>query len=346
MQYTAFQTRRRFLSALAGGTMTAAAYGVSASSRIEDTMDHTSPGSKPASGYVYDDRYLEHRIHRGHPESPDRLRAIKRRLDKTGLREKLHQIEPIQAPLPHVERIHSPAHIAQIKEMGTTGEIARLAVAGAVAATKAVCEGNVRNAFCAIRPPGHHALNTGREEGFCYYNNIAVAARYAQAVHGVERVLIADWDFHHGNGTEWAFYEDPSVMFFSTHNRRAYPGTGDPSRTGKGPGKGYNINVHLGCGADDEEMITTWRENLLPAVSRFKPQLVLVSAGFDSRRDDLLGCFDVTDLGFIKLTRLVMDIAAEHCEGRLATMLEGGYNVEGLSSAVEMHVQTLLQYNP
>jgi acetoin utilization deacetylase AcuC-like enzyme len=184
-------------------------------------------------------------------------------------------------------------------------------------------------------------FNTGMEEGFCYYNNVAIAARYAQEVLGFGRVLIVDWDYHHGNGTQDAFYSDPSVLFFSTHNAFAYPQTGDPLLSGEGAGKGYNINVHLECGSGDSQFLTALDERLMPAAGDFEPEFVLISAGFDSRRGDPLGCFDITDNGFAEATKRVMAIADTHAQGRIVSALEGGYNVEGVGMAATAHIAAL-----
>lgn len=300
------------------------------------------------TGFVYDDRYLEHQLgpRRGqpHPESPERLRKITQAMRASGLGEEVTRIDPLADPLPYIRSHHTEEHVASIRKIPVTGPVAELAVAGALAAVQAVAQKQVRNAFCAIRPPGHHANNTGEEEGFCFYSNAAIAARYAQSVFGLEKVLIIDWDYHHGNATQNAFYDDPSVLFFSTHNWRDYPGTGDPSLIGAGEGRGLNINVHLGCGAKDTDMLSAWDKDLLPKVGAFQPDVVLISAGFDSRKDDLLGCFDVTDDAFKRMTRTAMDIAREHCQGRLVSLLEGGYNVDGLARAVVAHVGTLLEH--
>jgi len=294
------------------------------------------------TGYVFDERYMEHVLYASHPESPQRLKAIQKKMTETGLAKNMTAIEPLDNPLPAIRLVHSQSHIDDINDRAVTGDIARLAVAGALGAVRAVAQGMVRNAFCALRPPGHHALNTGREEGFCFFNNIAIAARYAQHEYKLQKVLIIDWDYHHGNGTEWAFYEDPNVLFFSTHDWHAYPGTGDPRKRGKGAGEGYNINVHLGCGTEDDDMYRAWETHLLPAAEKFKPDIVLISAGFDSRKDDLLGCFNLTDICFSRLTRMAMDIADTHCNGRLVSLLEGGYNVYGLAEAVAAHVSALM----
>jgi acetoin utilization deacetylase AcuC-like enzyme len=202
----------------------------------------------------------------------------------------------------------------------------------------------VKNAFCASRPPGHHARNTGQEEGFCYFNHIAIAARYLQQ-QGYQKILIVDWDYHHGDGTEWAFYDDPTVLCFSTHDMFSYPGTGSPSRTGTGAGEGFNINVHLPCESGDAEIKAAFEKLLIPAATAFEPDFILVSAGFDSRKDDLLGCFDITDAGFAELTQIVKNLALQHCQGRLVSVLEGGYNLEGNASAMLAHLTALSDNN-
>ena len=238
--------------------------------------------------------------------------------------------------------MHSAEHIARAAEQAHDDAICRLAVSGALSAIDAVCAKKVRNAFCAIRPPGHHAANNG-EFGFCFYNNVAVAARYAQKKHKLNKILIVDWDYHHGDGTEWAFYNDPSVLVFSTHALYAFPRSGAAEKTGDGKGKGFNINVPLPREADDKAVIQAFENKLLPAVKSFKPELVLISAGFDARHDDPLGDFYFTDKGFASLTRMVMRIAAEHSESRLVSLLEGGYNLNGLALAVEAHLRELMK---
>ncbi len=299
---------------------------------------------KPAgTGLAYDPLFLEHQLEPGHPESPHRLHAARDGLKRNGLLARTVKLNLLEDIEPHMLRVHTAEHVASIKRRyGHSHKVAMAATAAGLAATAAVCESRLGNAFCLTRPPGHHALNTGREEGFCYYNTVAVAARYAQKTHGLAKILIVDWDYHHGNGTEAAFYDDPSVLFFSTHDRRAYPGTGDPRRTGAGRGEGYNINVHLDCGATDADLAAAFNRHLLPAADAFKPDLVIISAGFDSRKDDTLGCFDVSDDGFAELTKIMTRFAGRHCEGRLVSVLEGGYNPPGLASAVASHVKALL----
>ena len=293
------------------------------------------------TGLVSDDRYLGHTLGEGHPESPERLKAILRQLKSSGLDKATKSIAPSVDPISYIRIVHPEAHINRIAEQAHDESICRLAVSGALDAVDAVCSGEVSNAFCAVRPPGHHASDRG-EHGFCFYNNVAIAARYAQEKYKLARILIVDWDYHHGDGTEWAFYDDPTVLFFSTHALYAFPGTGAANKTGEGKGKGFNINVPLPRGADDKKIISAFTERLVPAANRFRPDLVLISAGFDSKKDDLLGDFAVTDAGFVELTKVVMSIATDHSSSRIVSILEGGYNTKGLALAVESHVKTLL----
>ena len=297
---------------------------------------------KRNTGFVSHDIYQEHVISPGHPESPERLRRILVELKTRGLEQELLSIKRVEDPKTNIEGHHKENHVSAIRNIPTTGAVAEAAVGGALAAVKAVAEGRVNNAFCAVRPPGHHANNTGQEEGFCFYSNAAIATKYAQAL-GFEKVLIIDWDYHHGNATQNAFYDDPTVLFFSSHDWQAYPGTGDPALTGVGDGTGLNINVDLGCGTKDKDMLKAWDKKLLPVAESFKPDFIIISAGFDSRMEDTLGCFDVTDDAFRRMTRTTMDVARRHCGGRIVSMLEGGYNVDGLAKAVAAHLETFVE---
>jgi acetoin utilization deacetylase AcuC-like enzyme len=305
-----------------------------------------APWADPAAatGWVFDEAFMTPVFEPAHPEQPRRVQAILDAMRTSGLLPRLRSLTARDDVESALRLIHTEAHIAAIRI--AYGEaidaMARKGVGAALAAVDAVASASVRNAFVCSRPPGHHARNTGREEGFCFFNNVAIAARHAQRELGLRRVLIVDWDYHHGDGTESFFYDDPEVLYFSTHDWHAYPGTGDPARTGAGAGTGYNINVPLPCGATDADIVAAFEKQLLPAADAFRPDLVLVSAGFDSRADDLLGCLGVSDEGFVQLTRMVMAIAERHCSGRLVSVLEGGYNLRGLASAVVAHVGTLL----
>ena len=220
---------------------------------------------------------------------------------------------------------------------------AALAAAGGVlAAVDAVMEGRIRNAFCAVRPPGHHSL-PNQAMGFCLFNNVAIAARYLQKKHGVAKVLIVDWDVHHGNGTQEVFYDDPTVLYFSVHRYPFYPMTGSKAERGAGDGLGFIINVPLPAGTGDAEYRKAFREILMPKAMDFDPDFVLVSAGFDAHEDDPLGGMEVSSEGFAEMSRLVKQIADRCCEGRLVSVLEGGYDLEGLADSVEAHLRVLMQ---
>ena len=311
------------------------------------------------TGYLYDDLFLEHELERGHPESPLRLAALHSIIAQSPLYEKLTPLSPIveeKKITPWIATTHTPAHIDSVRECGITGRVAFRAVGGILAAIDAVYGGAIDNAFCALRPPGHHAHNDAHKdgfrkgEGFCFFNNVAIAARYAQRKWECANILIVDWDYHHGNGTEDSFYDDPTVFYFSTHRLHAYPGTGYPLRTGEGKGKGYNLNVPLPSPSNpygrvtDENIISAFEKHLFPRLrsSGFQPDLILISAGFDSRGNDLLGDFSITDDGFYRLTEMVVRYAGDICGGKIVSALEGGYNPEGLASAGLSHVRGLL----
>ena len=294
------------------------------------------------TGIVYDDLFLEYWLEEGHPESPDRLRSIMKLMHDSDLLSQLTKIELKKDIFVDLARIHTAEHVHALKTNDeNSNNIALAVVGGILAATDEVCSGRLKNAFCVTRPPGHHARNTGKVEGFCFYNGVAVAARYAQEKYALKKILIVDWDYHHGDGTESFFYSDPNVLYFSTHDYYAYPGTGHPGKVGEGAGKDLNINVHLDCKSTDKDIVTAFNEKLLPAAHRFKPDLILISAGFDSRQDDLLGCFDISDDGYRQITKIVMQLAEQYCEGRIVSVLEGGYYLEGLASAVRVHIETL-----
>ncbi len=330
--------RRAFIS----GLLSTLLFSFQSRIRAVEVINMVSNTNK--TGLVSDPIFLQHHIAPGHPETPDRMKFIQNNLKESGL---LQQISAIDFKSDDVEQwiktLHTDAHIASIKQNEPVAHrVAEASVRGCLAAVDQVATAKLNNAFCLTRPPGHHALNTGREEGFCYYNTIAIAARYAQQQYGFKKILIIDWDYHHGNATEAMFYSDPSVLYFSTHDQFAYPGTGDPARKGSGEGLGFNINVHLPCGTDDEKIIDVYQNILLPAATKFEPDMIFISAGFDSREKDLLGCFDVTDAAYVVMTELVMQIAEKYCDGRIVSLLEGGYNLQGIAKAVTAHVNTLL----
>jgi acetoin utilization deacetylase AcuC-like enzyme len=312
------------------------------------------------TAYIYDDCYLDHELAPHHPESPLRLAALHATIVQSGLLERLVQVAPLDNDdlvKKQISTIHTSDYCDRVVQRTTTGAVALRAVAGVLAAVDSVCKGETDNAFCAVRPPGHHAHNDldcdgiGRGEGFCYFNNIAIAARYAQHAWHRPNILIIDWDFHHGNGTEEAFYTDPSVFYFSTHRLHAYPETGYPLRIGEGRGLGYNLNVPLPCPerpkerVTDVEFVETFDRYLIPALRKvaFTPDLILISAGFDGREGDPVGDFSVTDEGFRRITERTVRLAKETCGGKIVSALEGGYDPVGLSSAGIAHVKALLE---
>jgi len=310
---------------------------------------------------LYSPVFREHLTAPGHPESPARLDALLKGLDAAGLRTQLHPLPLHPASLQTVALCHSRAYIHLAEEEILRGqhqlstgdtlvceasfEAARYAAGAAVAAVDAVVAGPVYNAFCALRPPGHHA-SPSRGMGFCVFNNAAIAARYAQTQYGLARVLIVDWDVHHGNGTQDIFYEDPSVFFFSVHQHPWYPGTGLAADRGAGPGTDSTLNVPLDAGAGRAEVLAAFDEQLLPAMERFRPELVVVSAGFDSRQNDPLGLLTLDDADFADLTRRVTALAERWADGRVVSVLEGGYDPVGLPRAAAAHVAALLEAAP
>jgi acetoin utilization deacetylase AcuC-like enzyme len=269
----------------------------------------------------------------------------------------LLRLTPRPVDVETLHLVHDPDYVSLVRRDVDTGRrelstgdtaissasyrVALSMVGGLLEAVDAVVEGRARNAFCAVRPPGHHATRN-RGMGFCVFNGVAVAARYAQRAHGLERVLIADWDVHHGNGTQDIFYTDGTVFYMSTHQSPFYPGTGRREEMGAGEGIGLTMNRPFRAGASDAEIIGAFRDDLLPAAREFGPELVLISAGFDSRVDDLLGGFRVTDDGYREITRVMLEIAADAGGGRLVSVLEGGYNLAGLASAAQAHVDELV----
>ncbi|MBV9761800.1 MAG: histone deacetylase [Acidobacteriaceae bacterium] len=310
------------------------------------------------TGLAADARVRKHDAGPGHPERPARYGAIMDRLEEAGLTQEVFHLEARSAADDELALVHSRDYIALVEREAAQGrrqlstgdadireaspEAARIAAGAVLSAVDAVFGREVNNAFCVARPPGHHA-SAAIGMGFCLFNNVAVGARYAQQRHGAERVLIADWDVHHGNGTQNIFYRDGSVLFFSTHQSPWYPGTGAAFERGEGEGEGKTINCPFPAGAGRREILGAFEQVLLPAAEEFHPDLVMISAGFDSRAGDPLGQFLLTDEDFAELTRMLMDVAARECEGRVVSVLEGGYNLDGLARAAEAHMRALLR---
>ena len=301
------------------------------------------------TGIVWDRRYLDHRTGNGHPESRQRLLAIYAMLEQIRFREQFAEIVPRPATAEEILLVHSPEYLQKVaateglESVALTGDThtsadsfqtACLAAGGLLEAVTRVAAGEMNNAFALVRPPGHHAEKS-RAMGFCLFNNVALAAAYATERLGLERVLIIDWDVHHGNGTQHLFERDRSVLFFSIHQYPHFPGTGFFTETGIGPGEGYTVNLPIPRGYGDGEYVAILSAILPPLAAEFQPDLILVSAGFDMHPEDPLGGMQVTSRGFAGMTRCIMDIADACCKGKLVLSLEGGYCVDAIGEAVK-----------
>lgn len=307
------------------------------------------------TGIVKDRRYIRHNTGYGHPESPARLESIYEILDRPEIYWKYKDIKPRAAmreeiayvhTLPYINRIAATAgQSSAILDSDTIGsaesyDVALLAAGGLLNAIDAVMSGKVDNAFAFVRPPGHHA-GPGNSAGFCIFNNIAIGAKHALQKHHLQRILIVDWDLHHGDGTQKTFYTDPRVLYFSTHQYPFYPGTGGQNEIGASPAVGYTVNVPLHEGAGNGTYVSIFRNILAPLAQAFQPELILLSAGFDIYHRDPLGAMCVTPEGFAALTRVLLNIADHSCAGRLAAVLEGGYHVAGLARSVKAMLEEM-----
>lgn len=301
----------------------------------------------PRTGLVYHTDYLKHDPGE-HPEVRERLGAILDSLEKFGLLAELEHLTPRRATEEEVALVHDPAYIEKISRMAVSGggmldedtvvspatyEVAMLAVGGVLTAVEKVMTGEVDNAFALVRPPGHHAAR-GRGMGFCIFNNIAVGASFLLQRYGLERILIVDWDAHHGDGLQSIFYEEPRVLYFSVHQEGIFPYKGWINEIGTGPGEGYNINVPVPKGTSDAGMYYIFTQLLEPVVERYKPQFIFIACGTDAHFYDYLSNLEITAAGFGRMTRHVMDMARTFCQGRVVAALEGGYNLESLGTSV------------
>jgi acetoin utilization deacetylase AcuC-like enzyme len=309
------------------------------------------------TGFVYHEKFLEHDTGPAHPERPERLTAIVSHLKETKLLNKLHHLLIDQSPEGWITNVHTPQHVTYVREACERGmqtldggdtqvcsvsfDTALLAVGGVIAGVDAVMTGLLQNVFCAVRPPGHHA-EPDTAMGFCLFNNAAIAARYAQLKHGIERVAIIDWDVHHGNGTQQIFYDDKSVFYFSLHQYPFYPGTGNRSEQGIGRGDGYTLNIPMRAGSGEKEYIEAFNMDILPRLDGFRPNLIIISAGFDAHRDDPLANINLTENSYGVMTSMLVEAAGKYCDGRIVSVLEGGYNLKALAESVEAHITKLL----
>ena len=308
------------------------------------------------TGFLYDPRFLDHDTGRGHPERSERLVSTISWLESRDWFGGLTRIEPVMADPAWVETVHDSDYMARAEETCRSGapfldvadvgvshqscDIARLAAGGALALADCIVAGEIENGFALSRPPGHHA-ERGMALGFCLFNNVAIAARYLQQAHGVDKVLILDFDVHHGNGTQHTFEEDPSIMYASIHQYPYYPGTGAASETGIGRGAGATVNCPVPAGAGDEEYRRAFNERILPAADAFAPEFLILSAGFDAHVADPLAQVRVSTECFGWMSERIVEIADRHANGRVLSMLEGGYNVDVLPRCVETHLAVL-----
>lgn len=311
---------------------------------------------KHQTGLLYSANFTRHITGPTHPERPERISHVYEHLKKQPWFEKLYPLEPRAAEDKWIEAVHSPAYLERVKNACLAGhpsidspdteichdsyDIAVSAAGGVLSLVDKVMAGDLANGFSLIRPPGHHAE---REIalGFCLFNHAAIAAKYLQKKYGLKRVLIVDWDVHHGNGTQSIFYEDPSVFYFSAHQYPFYPGTGSAEEKGKGPGNGSTLNVPLKAGCGDAEYREVFKKIFYPRAREFAPEFVLISAGFDAHQNDPLGHMNVTSAGYAWMTEAVKAVALESAGGRIVSLLEGGYDLDALAESVASHIESL-----
>lgn len=304
-------------------------------------------------GFVYDPIYLKHDTGY-HPENARRLEAIISHLEQTGLKQQLTLIKPHPATIEELSLVHHEQYIAYVREAAQKGggwldvdtiisadsyDAALYAAGGVIKASEAVSNGEVNSAFALVRPPGHHATSR-RAMGFCLFNNLAIATKYALT--GYERILIVDFDVHHGNGSQEAFYHNPQVLYISTHQYPHYPGTGGIEETGSGTAKGTTINIPLPGGSGDSEYQQVFEQIIVPAARRFRPQFIMVSAGYDAHWADELAMMQVSTTGFAQMVKIIKGLADELCNGRLVFTLEGGYHLTALATSVKATFDVLL----
>ncbi|MBI2619278.1 MAG: histone deacetylase [Ignavibacteriales bacterium] len=309
-------------------------------------------------GFFYHPDYLKHKTGEGHPERPERLSAMLKHLLGTKIWNGLVHLQPQLAQVDQVAMVHPKEYVRMIAERCRAGmtvldqgdtricpdsfDVALLAVGAVIEGVDQVVQGKLNSAFCAVRPPGHHAETTAAM-GFCLFNNASIAARHAQRTHGIGRIVILDWDVHHGNGTQEVFYEDPLVLYVSLHQYPFYPGTGAADETGTGKGRGFTLNCPMKAGSGEKEYLDSFQEAIIPAIEKFRPELIILSAGFDAHRDDPLAGINLTEESFAAMTALVTNAAREYSEGRIVSVLEGGYDLRALAQSVEAHLIKLAE---
>lgn len=310
-------------------------------------------------GFLYHAIYMDHDTGRFHPERNSRLEAILRQLNKDEVDSKLTKIKAREAEVSWIEEIHDHEYVDRVHSACVTHlpyldtedcpispltyDAALWAVGGIFSAIDEIMNDNIDRAFCAVRPPGHHA-EVAQAMGFCFFNNVAIAARYLQKEYDFKKIFIFDWDVHHGNGTQHIFEKDPTVFYCSMHEdpRFCYPGTGFETETGLEEGKGYTLNCPIIPETHDEEYLKIFDSQVLPAIDEFEPDFIIISAGFDAHEKDPLAQENLTDEAYIYMTEAIIKKAEKHCKGKLLSVLEGGYNLFALGHCVSKHIQTML----
>ena len=306
------------------------------------------------TGYISDPFYLKHK-NEPHPENPGRLNAIQKNIESSKYYNNLTLIQPRKATLEDIAKVHGTGYIRSVEDSCRNGvrnldadtvissdsyQAALLSAGAGLEALDKILEGTVGNAFCAVRPPGHHA-EQNKAMGFCLFNNVGVIARYAQDVKNIQKIFIFDWDVHHGNGTQHSFYKDSSVYYSSIHQYPFYPGTGSVDETGTGDGLGSNLNLPMRAYSCDADYINAIEHKLIPVIQKFNPDLIIISAGFDAHENDPLAQINLSTDCYGKMTQKLMEIANDVCNGRILSMLEGGYDYSALADSVKLHVETL-----
>jgi len=310
------------------------------------------------TGFLFSKNFFDHQTG-NHPECSERLTAIQSALCTSGIEKDLIFVEPEKATQEQISLIHSMDYIKSVLDSCQNGDrfldfdtmicpesydTAILAIGGVLKVLNLIKAGALNNGFCAVRPPGHHA-ESNRAMGFCLFNNVAIAARYAIQNLGLQKVFIIDWDVHHGNGTQNAFYSESEVFYSSLHQYPFYPGTGNYNEIGRGEGERFTMNFPLAQNNGDETYLSIFRDHLIPALEKNKPDLIIISAGFDAHKKESLASMNVTSDGFYQMTRQVCEVAELVCKGKVLSVLEGGYNLEALGESVVLHLKALLKYH-